>query len=172
MCGKVLSIYVPTGAGRYGLESGLVLRICRDRSPQAGAVGAVQKYLQNRRCFAAAAKHRKKVEIMTDKQLSPCLCCTRVPDPRACDNKNCRQWRQWFLGRWELIRRYPRQQMDTAVLKPVGVSVGGRRYAPPHQVKAYLQKDPCKECICPKELCNAPCRVRRVWEEAKGETLL
>ncbi len=109
---------------------------------------------------------------MTYKHPSPCLSCSRVPDPRACDNKNCRQWQQWFLGRWDLIHRYPRKQMDNAVLKPVGVPLGGRHYAAPHQVQAYLQKDPCEKCVCPKELCSTPCRVRRAWEEAKGETLL
>ena len=109
---------------------------------------------------------------MTDVRPSPCLCCTRVADPRACDNKNCTQWRLWFLGRWELIHRYPREHMEAVQLKPVGVPVGGRHYAAPHQVKAYLQKDPCATCVCPKDLCTSPCRVRRAWEEAKGETFL
>ena len=71
-----------------------------------------------------------------------------------------------------MIHRYPRRQMEQAELKPVGVSVGGTRYAAPHQVQAYLQKDPCKECMCPKDLCTTPCRVRRAWEEAKGEVFL
>lgn len=106
------------------------------------------------------------------KQPSPCLCCQRVADPRNCDNKNCVQWRQWFLARWELIRRYPRQHMEDAVLKPVGVPVGGRHYAAPHQVKTYLQTDPCQACICPRDLCSTPCRVRRAWEETKGATYL
>lgn len=103
---------------------------------------------------------------------SPCLRCTRVRNPRACENKQCAPWRQWFLDRWELIHRYPRQQMQTAKLEPVGVKVGGRVYAAPHQVREYLDTDPCRKCLCPKDLCGTPCRVRRRWEESKGETLV
>lgn len=108
----------------------------------------------------------------TYKYPSPCLRCTRVPDPRECDNKQCKPWQQWFIDRWELLRSGPRQQMDAAQAVPMGVNIGGRHYAPPHQVKAYLSKDPCETCLCPQDLCMEPCRVRRAWEEAKGEVLL
>ena len=94
---------------------------------------------------------------------SPCESCTRVRDRENCENKNCREWRNWFLKRWELIHRFPRETMEQAELKPVGVKVGGRVYAAPHQVKAYREKDPCKDCLCPRDLCIAPCAVRRQW---------
>ena len=103
---------------------------------------------------------------------SPCLTCMRVKNPRACDDKDCKVWQNWFLSRWELIHKYPRQQMESAQLKPVGVNVGGTHYAAPHQVRAYLQTDPCENCKCPKDLCTTPCRVRRAWEEARQEAFL
>lgn len=100
---------------------------------------------------------------------SPCLSCTRVKDPENCENKHCKPWQAWFLQRWSLIHRYPREKMEQAELKPVGVKVGGRVYAAPHQVEAYRKNDPCKECLCPKDLCASPCPLRRAWE--KGAVL-
>lgn len=107
-----------------------------------------------------------------DKHPSPCLTCTRVVNPRACDNKNCQSWQKWFLDRWALIHAYPRQQMEQAKLEPVGVTVGGKHYAAPNQVRRYLENDPCAACPCPKDLCSSPCRVRRAWDEAKKEVFL
>lgn len=101
--------------------------------------------------------------------VSPCLSCRRVKDPANCENKLCKPWRQWFLARWEMIHKFPREQMEQAELKPVGVNVGGRYYASPHQIEAYRKQDPCQACLCPKDLCTSPCRVRRIWEEGKGE---
>lgn len=103
--------------------------------------------------------------------VSPCLRCSRVEDPANCENKNCRLWRMWFLSRWELIRSFPRQAMEEAPMKPVGIPLGGHIYCHPSQTRAYLQTDPCKSCKCPRDLCTGPCRIRRVWEEAKGEVL-
>ena len=37
---------------------------------------------------------------------SPCLTCTRVADPKDCENKQCKPWSQWFLSRWDLIHGY------------------------------------------------------------------
>ena len=36
---------------------------------------------------------------------SPCLNCTRVKDPKNCENKNCPVWREWFIRRWEEMRK-------------------------------------------------------------------
>ncbi len=94
---------------------------------------------------------------------SPCLICTRVKDPENCENKHCKVWRAWFLRRWSLIHRFPREAMEQAELKPVGVNVGGRVYAAPHQIEAYQKKDPCDSCLCPKDLCSSPCPMRRQW---------
>lgn len=100
---------------------------------------------------------------------SPCLACTRVPDPRNCENKQCKRWQKWFLGRWALIHAYPRAAMDKEDLRAAGVSVGGKTYSHPDEVRAYLAGDPCKKCLCPKDLCAAPCRVKRAWQKAKEE---
>ena len=103
---------------------------------------------------------------------SPCLRCTRVADPRNCENKSCTAWRSWFLSRWEQLRCAACAQIQGADLKPVGVNIGGSYYSPPHLLQKYLREDPCKKCLCPKELCTEPCRIRRAWDSAKGETFL
>lgn len=107
-----------------------------------------------------------KGEIKTP---SPCLTCSRVPDPRNCENKQCKRWQAWFLSRWALIHAYPRGAMDADDLAEAGVTIGGRTYSAPHQVRAYLDTDPCSKCLCPRDLCSTPCRVKRVWEKAKEE---
>ena len=101
--------------------------------------------------------------------VNPCALCARVKDPENCENKNCKIWQKWFLSRWELIRGYPRQAMDQMPLKPVGISLGGHIYCHPSQRIDYIKNNPCDACKCPRELCTGPCRVRRVWEEVKGE---
>ena len=37
---------------------------------------------------------------------NPCKNCTRVQNPRDCENKQCRVWQQWFLSHWEDIHGY------------------------------------------------------------------
>ena len=103
---------------------------------------------------------------------SPCFSCTRVKDPRDCENKNCRSWQQWFLGRWEQIYAYGRKLIDNMELKPVGVVVGGTPYAPPHRVRSYVQADPCEKCPFPRALCGEPCVLKRSWEQTRKDVLL
>ena len=112
------------------------------------------------------------VQTEINKTPSPCLRCTRVPDPRECDNKRCAPWREWFLARWELLRSVPRQQMEQAVLTDSGTRLGGNRYTSPDRLQTYLRTDPCETCLCPKDLCATPCRIRRAWNEAKGDTFI
>lgn len=100
---------------------------------------------------------------------SPCLTCRRVANPRACENKNCNPWRQWFIERWDRIRQSVREQMENAEPVPPSVSIGGRRYSTPDQVREYRARNPCESCVLPKDLCTTPCRMRRSWEEANGE---
>lgn len=33
----------------------------------------------------------------------PCLTCTRVKDPKNCENKQCWVWQQWWIKRWKEI---------------------------------------------------------------------
>lgn len=103
--------------------------------------------------------------------VSPCGYCTRVPEPRDCENKNCMLWRKWYIERWDAMRTAVRTVM-AAPGEPVGVSIGGRRYAAPHQVTAYLEEDPCAACLCPSQLCDTACAARASWERARREVLL
>lgn len=105
-------------------------------------------------------------------QTSPCLRCVRVSDPRNCENKNCPLWRRWFIDRWDTLRKQPRQAKEEQVLMPVGISVGGNRYAHPSQTRAYLQNDPCQSCLCPKDLCVTPCPTRRAWDESRKDVFV
>lgn len=111
-------------------------------------------------------------DILKPKYPSPCLTCTRVPNPRACENKECRRWRQWFLDRWALIHAYPRHYMDQIEHRPSGVVIGGSTYAHPDRVRQYLSKDPCDGCPCTKDMCATPCRTKRLWTKEKEDTFL
>lgn len=102
---------------------------------------------------------------------SPCMRCTRVADPRACENKDCRQWQQWFIGKWNAMRVAPRLDMEQLPRQPEGVCIGGRYYATPHKVSHYLQTDPCEKCLCPRDLCTLPCRIKRDWLTARQNIL-
>lgn len=100
--------------------------------------------------------------------VSPCTGCLRVQDPNMCENKNCKLWRRWFIGRWNQLRRYPRKQLDKAP-EMAGVPLGGRRYALPHLIRDYLAKDPCQACVCTPDLCRIPCRARQQWAKIHEE---
>ena len=105
-------------------------------------------------------------------RVSPCMGCTRVKDPRMCENKNCQVWQRWFLAKWEDLRRGFLVQMHTAPRKTHGTAIGGRRYAMPHEVRANLHTDPCSGCVCDKDLCMEPCPSRRSWEMARRDVFL
>ena len=98
---------------------------------------------------------------------SPCVNCSRVPDPDSCMDKNCLLWQRWFIARWDALRH--RGWVVTDRTDPVGVPLGGRHYAAPHEVEAYFRNDPCESCLCPRELCDTPCRMKRGWEENRKE---
>lgn len=36
-------------------------------------------------------------------RVSPCESCSRVIEPRLCEDKTCMRWRKWYLERWEKI---------------------------------------------------------------------
>ena len=100
---------------------------------------------------------------------SPCFTCTRVRDPENCENKLCKDWQSWFLQRWEAMRSNIRKEMETAKTEPVGVPLGGERYTPPHRIREYLENDPCDRCLCPKDVCHAPCPAKISWTESVNE---
>ena len=103
---------------------------------------------------------------------NPCLSCTRVKNPRNCEDKNCQAWRQWFIQTWDqrrLQHRLCREHLETEM---EGVSIGGVRYALPHRVHSYLGTDPCEKCLCPKDLCRLPCKVKRNWKQTREDVML
>ena len=94
---------------------------------------------------------------------SPCLQCTRVRDPKNCENKLCKDWQAWFIDRWESMRDFVRSEMEQAPTQEVGIPLGGRIYAHPHRVREYMQQDPCQRCLCPKDRCEVPCPSKEAW---------
>ena len=102
---------------------------------------------------------------------SPCLTCTSVRDPANCENKNCARWRTWFIGKWEALRQDHRLRMERTAPALDSVSIGGMPYVLPHRAQDYLQKNPCSDCPCPKNLCTTPCPSRRAWNAARNEVL-
>ena len=103
--------------------------------------------------------------------ISPCMRCTKVQDPRQCENKDCRKWRQWFIEKWNAMRVTPRLDMEKRPRELEGVCIGGTYYAMPHRVNHYLTKDPCDGCLCPRDLCVLPCRIKRDWQAAREDVL-
>ena len=100
---------------------------------------------------------------------SPCLHCTRVRDPKNCENKTCKDWQAWFIDRWNTMRAHVRSEIGTAAMKEEGVPLGGYRYPSAHQLPQYLQTDPCSTCPCPKDACHTPCPVKAAWDETQRE---
>ena len=103
---------------------------------------------------------------------SPCLCCTRVRDPECCENKSCKDWQAWFQDRWESMRENVRNQIKESPTVEVGIPLGGHFYVPPHQIQAYLQKNPCDRCTSPKSLCLEPCSAKARWQKMRNEVKL
>ena len=48
---------------------------------------------------------------MVTREDSPCLTCTRVKDPKNCENKTCKPWQAWFLAWWKGMQSNVRSQM-------------------------------------------------------------
>lgn len=144
----------------------------RDRFRQAGAHFAAQRYLRRDDPYAIDVQRGVRLNMESNGQLSPCLSCSRVKDPENCENKNCKLWRQWFSSRWDAVRSNPRLQMEGTSAGLEGVSIGGRSYVLPHRIREYLEKNPCRDCMCPRELCTSPCPARRAWENIKKEVAL
>ena len=86
---------------------------------------------------------------------SPCLDCTRVKDPKNCENKNCKEWQAWFIDRWESMRTYVQAQMEkeNAVATPAKILT----------THPQGKEDPCDTCPFPKDMCHTPCLVKSAW---------
>lgn len=103
---------------------------------------------------------------------SPCMYCTSVPDPRQCENKDCGRWQSWFVGKWDALRLQVRLDREKQELVPAGVCIGGNYYSQPHRIHTYLAKDPCDQCLCPRDVCSLPCKEKRAWLQAREDVLL
>ena len=56
--------------------------------------------------------------------MNPCKNCTRVPDPDACDNKQCQEWQVWWKSCWEktcltILRLLNRQEKGNGADKHI-----------------------------------------------------
>lgn len=99
----------------------------------------------------------------------PCRVCYQVKDPAACENKDCKRWRAWFVARWD-ANRQRLLQVVTEEPQPVrGIPLGGRYYYHPEHLMDYLEKDPCKVCYLAQCRCQEPCQLRRNWNDAREE---
>ena len=67
---------------------------------------------------------------------SPCETCVIVRDPKNCENKLCQSWQQWFIDRWEALRRQYRQEAEIEHF-----TVGGFRYYHPNAIRRFLEKE-------------------------------
>lgn len=102
---------------------------------------------------------------------SPCFTCTRVQDPKSCENKTCKDWQAWFIDRWESMREFVRSEMENSPTQEVGVPLGGELYASPHRVREYLDENPCSHCPCFGNVCHTPCPVRVAWDEKRKDAI-
>ena len=93
----------------------------------------------------------------------PCHSCTRVKNPRNCEEKGCKVWKDWFIETWDRQRMQFRLAREHMAVEMEGENIGGVRYALPHRVHNYLETDPCSRCLSPRDLCKVPCKVKRNW---------
>lgn len=100
---------------------------------------------------------------------SPCFSCTSVRDPENCENKNCLRWRNWFIEKWENLRKDPRLTMERRNPGPEGIMIGGIPYVLPDQIQTYLKRNPCQHCACARYECDPPCPTRRTWDGVRKE---
>ena len=100
---------------------------------------------------------------------SPCITCTRVRDPKNCENKLCKDWQSWFIGRWNAMRKALCAEAAQAPVGDIGVPLGGNRYASPHRVRDFLDVNPCRKCVYPADACQMPCKTKLAWSEMQSE---
>ena len=100
---------------------------------------------------------------------SPCVNCTRVKDPKNCENKLCKDWQAWFIQRWDTMRKQLCVDAAAAPIQEVGVPLGGYLYASPHRVRDFLEKNPCHSCLYPTDQCHMPCKTKLEWHKMQRE---
>ncbi len=74
---------------------------------------------------------------------SPCLTCISVERPGECVNKNCGDWRKWFMQRWNEMRTAPLQKLKaldhTTLSTDDYIVVGGHKYYHPDTVRKRME---------------------------------
>lgn len=100
--------YDPRNDGQFGWGRDRLCRICRERFPAIGASVAEQRSL-NRAGKNVPDVKRRGNKMCQNHCVSPCEGCTRVANPKGCENKNCKEWKAWFLRRWAVIYAYGRK---------------------------------------------------------------
>lgn len=73
---------------------------------------------------------------------SPCLTCVIVERPGECGNKNCGDWRKWFMQRWNEMRTAPLQKLkalDQNISTDDYIVVGGHKYYHPDTVRKRME---------------------------------
>ena len=168
MCGKMEFIWRKTGAGRYGLRPTKPGRICRRRSRQGGAIYAERRFTGMKKWYARNVKDGAGAQSPMRSELPPpCRVCCLVKNPAACENKECKPWRMWFTNTWNRRRREVLGKMEGEGQVLRGVSIGGRRYYNPDDLRQYLRTNPCAACHMGSGNCTSPCRIKQNWEMAK-----
>lgn len=168
MCGKREFIYGKTGAGRCDLRPTQPSGICRRRSRQAGADFAERRFTALKNRFVRNVKGGTAAQNPLRSELPPpCRVCCLVKNPAACENKECRPWRMWFINTWNRRRSEVLREIGGEAQVLQGVSVGGRRYYNPDDLRQYLENNPCAPCPMGRGNCKSPCRVKQNWEIAK-----
>ena len=101
----------------------------------------------------------------------PCRGCKRVRDPVNCENKACKDWKAWFISRWEAMRASIREQAHGKGVPGTPISVGGVKYHHPERVREFLAMDPCVRCPWRDGLCEGTCDARQIWLKDKEESI-
>lgn len=80
-----------------------------DRKTIYADVCAIDRFLPTEKYMGRQGGYKKydflEVPVMEDKKQCPCLTCVKVKDPQDCENKSCKDWKEWWLKRWEALRR-------------------------------------------------------------------
>ena len=101
----------------------------------------------------------------------PCLECTRVVNPANCENKQCKEWQNWFIARWDAMRASLYASAAPLTVERDAITVGGYKYSHPDYVRKFLKDKPCLTCNCPADLCKEPCTLLVVWEAMKEKAV-
>lgn len=170
MCGKVQFACDPKAVGRFGCSHTKPGRICKIKRLPVGAVYVGGKFMIGERRFVQSVKNGMCIKDQNRSTLPPpCQVCYQVKNPAACENKDCKRWRSWFVTQWDSSRQRLLHAADVQPRRVQGIPLGGRYYYHPEHLMEYLDKDPCKICYLAGCGCQVPCQLRKNWVNAREE---